>query len=450
MRKLILCLFVLVAFFSVSVTWAGTVYVPLAVDQDLNGNRLETVIRITNTSANTDRAFSYLLIPANSDGTERNEDDIVEILLTPRSTFLLQNLVANGQTGMVEISAASEISVTARLEGMSVESVPVLGADTPVITSFNLLPGGTDVALQGWSRVDQQQQTDFHLVNLGQVATNCSTTIYDGNGSTLLNGFSFTQKAVSQRSYPDVLSLIGISNRDEITAVFNCDQAFYPYSTIHDLASGEVLFVSPSGSGRSSLLPPSEGPPREPGATVFELPGVFHTPTPGNEMRRFNVAHQGNPVYSRIILDMDLRHGGWHPRSGDLHSIFWLNRGGAWRNNVFGYMNAFGPNSNKIKLATNVNLNGGERSKTVGTVLQEGETYHIHFEYDTNIDVYFVEVKDSTGQLVVRIVDQPTANTIRTTEQSWYVVFGHNAGAAGREVPTYGWNYMNLLLQWVP
>jgi hypothetical protein len=449
MRKLILCLLVLAALVGASVTWAGTVYVPLVVDQDLNGSRLETVIRITNTSATTDRIFSYYLIPSNTDGTERNEDDITEVLLTPHGTFLLENLVANGQTGMVEISAASEISVTARLEGMSVESVPILGADTPVISSFNLLPGGTDAALQGWSRVDQQQQTDFHLINLGQSTANCVATIYDGNGSTLLSGFDFVQKPLSQSSFPDVLSLIGIATRDEITAVFNCDQSFYPYSTIHDLNGGEVLFVSPSGSGRSSLLPPSDGPPVEPGATVLEKPGVFHTPTQGNESKRFNLAFPGNPVFSKIILDMDFRHGGWHARSDENHAIFWLNRGTKWRNNLFGYFNTFGPGENKVKLSTNVNLNGGIRAKTVGATLQPGNVYHVHFEYDTNTNVYFAEISQN-GQSVVRVTDQPTANNINTVEQNWFVDFGHERGAAGPEVPTYGWDYMNLLVQWIP
>ena len=450
MRKLILCLLTLALLSGASAVWAGTVYVPLVVDQDLNGNRLETVIRITNTSADTDRSFTYLVIPANTDGTVRNEDDLLEVLLTPQSTFLLQNLMTNGQAGMVEISAASEISVTARLEGSSAEGAPILGADTPVITSSNVRLGGTDVALQGWSRVDLEEQTDFHLVILGQAPANCTATIYDGNGATLLNGFEFAQGPLSQRSYPDVLSLLNVSTRDEITAVFNCDQSFYPFGTIHDLVGGEVLFVPPSGSGRSTLLPPSDGPPVEPGATVLEVPGVFHVPVPGAESKRFNMEFPGNPTFSRIILDMDFVHGGWHARSNDNHGIFWLNRGSKWKNNLFGYLNVFGPEENKLKLSSNANLGAGNvRAKTVGAALQPGTTYHVHFEYNTNTDTYFAEISEN-GQLVVSVSDRTTVNKINTVEENWFVDFGHERGAVGPEVPTYGWQYMNLLVQWLP
>lgn len=450
MRKFSLCLLVLAALVGASTAWAGTVYVPLVVDQDQNGNRLETVIRVTNTSPSLDRSFSFLLIPANSDGTVRNDDDLTEVLLTPQSTFILQNLVANGQVGMVEISAASEISITARLEGTNTQSEAIVGAETPVITSDSVIPSGTSVALQGWSRSDLEQQTDFHFVNLGQSDTDCAITIYDGNGSTMLNGFNFTRPPLSLISFPDVLSLINITNRDEITAVINCNQSFYPFSTIHDLASGEVLFIPPSGSGRSTLLPPSEGPPVEPGATVLEVPGVFHVPRQGEESKRFNVAFPGNPRFSRIILDMDFVHGGWHPRSDENHGIFWLNRGLKWRNNLFGYLNVFGPGENKLKLSSNAGLGAGNiRAKTVGAALQPGSTYHVHFEYNVNTGTYFAEITEN-GQLVVVVSDRTTVNNINTTEENWFVDFGHERGAAGPEVPTYNWQYMNLLVQWIP
>ena len=452
MRKPALCLLALIMLFSASATWAGTVYVPLVVDQTSNGHNLETVIRITNTSPTEDRAFNYLLITRNSDGTDRNEDDITEILLTPRSTFILTNLVNGTQAGMVEISAPSDIAVTARLEGTSAQSQPILGAEMPVITSSNAVTGGFNGVLQGWSRADLQRQTDFHLINLGQITANCTATIFDGNGSTLLNGFSFTQRPLSQSSFADVLSLINIVDRDEVVAVFNCDQAFYPFSTVHDLITGETLFIGPSGSGLSGLQPPGDGglPPVEPGATVLQRPGTFHVPSPGNESHHIDINMPGNPEFKKIVLDMDFFHGGWHPISNDNHAIFWLNRGTRWRNNLFGYFNAFGPNANNVKLSTNADFGAGNiRAKTAGIALQSNNVYHVHFEYDVVADVYFAEISQN-GQILARVVDNPTTNRIRTVENNWFVAFGHETGAVGPEVPTYDWQYQNLQVQWIP
>ena len=452
MRKLILSILTLALLAGAGAAFAGTVYVPLVIDQDSGGNFMETAIRVTNISETDDRVFSYLTIFQNTDGTDRNEDDVQEILLVPRGSIVLKGLVARGQRAMVEISGGSEIAVSARLEGTNAQSEQILGAEIPVISSANAVNGGSEAVLQGWIREDQALFTDFHLVNLGSLEATCLANIYDGNGSRLLRDFSFTQRPLSQSTFTDVLSLINIVNRDEITARFNCNQTFFPFATVSAMNSGEMLLIHPSGTGASQLQPPGDGglPPVVPGATTFSRPGVFHVPTVGNESIHFDVPMPGNPVFSKIILDMEFFHGGWHPRSGDNHGIFWLNRGDRWRNNLFGYFNTFGPNTNTIKLSTNADLGAGNiRAETVGAVLNPGTTYQVHFEYDTNLNVYFAEISVN-GTVIRRVSDVPTVNAIRTVDNNWFVAFGHESGAIGPEVPTYGWRYSNLRVQWIP
>jgi len=430
--------------------WAGTVYVPLVVDQVREeGTLVQTEILLTNNSPFETKSFTYYVIPTFSDGTDRPDDSGTDILLQPRSTFILQELVEPGEVAMVEIDADPEISVAARLNAVDAEGTPTLGTRTPVVSSDNLTPAGQPAYLQGWDRVGELVETDFHLVNLGQVETNCTASVIGPQGA-IVEDVPISQPALSQRSVPDVLGFLGLGTAEDVSAVFQCDQPFYPYATVHDLETGEIRFLEPSSSGRSTLLPPGETDPPVDGAMVYEEPGTFHVPTVGNERARFDIPMPGNPTFSRIILDMDFVRGPWNQPTNENHSIFWLNRGTRWRSNLFGYFNAFGPGRNIVKLSTNAGLPPGAiQAKDVGVILEEGVRYHVHFEYDTNLNRYEVIVTQNGAQ-VARIADVATVNTIRTVDENWFIVFGHEPGAVGPEVPTYGWQYANLRIQWVP
>ena len=71
MKKL-LASFLLLAFASLP-AMAGTVYVPLVVDQELGNNLLTTEIRVTN-NAQTVKGFSYLVLPSFTAGTRPSDD----------------------------------------------------------------------------------------------------------------------------------------------------------------------------------------------------------------------------------------------------------------------------------------------------------------------------------------------------------------------------------------
>lgn len=430
---------------------AGTVYIPFVVDRDLdNGTLVQTEIHLTNNSRNQIRGFTYLVLPAGSDGTERGEDDGTDILLQPLSTFVLREVVAPGASAMVEIIADNEISVVGRLVSINPDGSRNLGAVIPPIDSNSVINAGVDGYLQGWRRIAGQMATDFAMVNLGTSETTCAAFIQTATGTPLTNGIEFTVPPLSQRNFPDVLSLLGLQAVEGISAYFNCNQPTFPFSATFDFDDGELLFFPPSASGRSTLQPPGMTDPPIPGAMLFELPGLFHRPTIGNEQKRFNIPMPGNPVFSRIVIDMDFVHGGWQQPSNNNHNIMWFNRGTVWRSNNFGYVNSFGPGSNFIKLTTNANLPAGVvQTKQQGAQLFEGNTYHLHFEYDTAIDRIIVQVSQN-GNNLVNIVDVPTVNTIRTVDNNWFVSVGHGPDEEGPELPTYNWEYRDFRAQFVP
>lgn len=451
MKLVLRCLILVAIILSAGPVLAGTVYVPLATDVELDGNRLATEIRVLNTSPTAFRSFRYYVIPEGTDGTDRPEGPVGELVqLAPRTSFLLRDLVADGESAMVEISADDEIHVSSRLISDDVSGAPLLGHEMPVVSSENVVPADGSAALQGWARTATDLRTDFHLMILSESSATCSARVFGPDGEILAAGVTFGQQPTSLRTFPDVLSLLQVVERDEISAIFSCDQPFYPFSVTSSRLTGELLLMVPSASGRSALTPPGDREDPEPGAMVFERPGVFHRPTVGNESRRFDIPFPGNPTFSRIVLEMDFTHGGWAPDPTDNHGIFWINRGDRWRSNNFGYFNAFGPGTNQVRLATNANLPATVvQGRSVSAFLAPGTTYRVRFEYDTVADFYESTIFRD-GEVLATVRDEPTVNQIRTVDENWYLVFGHNVETAGSEVPTYGWTYSNLRVQWIP
>ena len=421
----------------------GTVYVPLLMNVSKDGHRVVTEVTLTNFS-NSRQTFTELLIPRNVNGVNLDRRDALTRSLGARSSTSLQSSVGNGGLAMVELTLPPEIVVTSRLVVTS--GVDGRGAEVPVLSSDNLIPAGRKAYLQGWIRDLPNLRTDFHFINLGESSVNCTIVIQDTAGRLLHSGYSFGLGGLRLFSLSDALSLLNVNGLEQVVLSFDCDQPYFPFATVHDAQSGGVTFVSPAGSGASTLRAPTGG------RIVHEEPGLFHRPTVGNESIRFNYSFPGNPTFSKIFLEMDFKHGGWNPfavpQVSDNHAIFWLHRGSRWRENVFGYVNAFGPESDFVKSATNAGQ-ADMQSKAQSVTLQPGVTYHVEYEYDTTAGFYEVRITQG-GQEIVRIRDVATVNTIRTIEGLWFVDIGHMPGAVGPEIPSYNWEYSNLRVEWVP
>ncbi|HSL85026.1 MAG TPA: hypothetical protein VLF66_19800, partial [Thermoanaerobaculia bacterium] len=149
-------------------------------------------------------------------------------------------------------------------------------------------------------------------------------------------------------------------------------------------------------------------------------------------------------------------HAGWSNNPSENHSLFWLHRGACcwpkWQENITAFANAFGPNSNQVKMISNMNLPGFEKVRgQTGASLQPGHTYHLHFEYDTTQGIAFMEITQG-GNRVAYTTMPTTVNRLRPDGSgAWMIYFGHeHAGSHGPERPTYGWRYQNLRVEFIP
>lgn len=437
--------------------WGGTLYVPLVLEQELDGNRLTTEVRVTNESSGV-RAFSYLFLPQWSDGTvPERQAASVRLELEPHQSVVLADLVAPGERGVLEVTADAEVSVTSRLVSVTAAGRARPGVELPALTSENRRAAGETAVLQGWRR-DLGQETDFYLLNLGHEAASCEVAVYRRRGGLIIEE-TIAVPPLGLAAFDDVLGLISEDRRNEVSATVRCDQEFHPFALTVDRKTAEAVYIAASGSGRSTLAPPGAEPPGGPPPPAVECPrgaffekaGPFHRPSPGKETRRFVLSTPAGQLYTRLVVDVEFVPGDWSQRPDGNHSIFWLNRTERWAGNVFGYVNVFGPDKNIAKISTNAGLPRGQiRAYNESAVFERGVRYHVHYEYDTVTRVMeAVFTADPGGpdeHEVARVTGATTAREIRTEEPGFFLYFGHSP-SPGPEEPTYDWLYLNLCVQ---
>ena len=471
------------ATFAAGALSAGTVYVPFASDLTIGGIHYTTELLASNADPGTPRRFSTFYIPAAADGTQRSGAG-VGVAVDPARTLLIKNLAAPGTAGMLEIAAAPQIALSARLVASNGAGNRLSISYLPLITSDTVAPAGERVDVQGWDRQGSNTVTHFALINLGGAPASCSIKVMRANG-TQVGGTALLQPVpLSMGFYPDALALLGETHLSNARAELTCDQPFYAFALVQDVLTGHLRFVPPSGSGRSTLVSPAEGPgtggdgggggggggtgggdgntTTSGGALVFEVPGLFHVPakgSPESHTRVYNIQVPTNKRYGKVIVDVDVTNAGWYAKEPNKHhSVFWLHRGkylsGKWESNVFGNIGAYGGNGASVKMATNVNLGKGQMQaakKNVGFV--PGGTYHFRYVFDTDGRNRTLSVSQG-GKEIGAMQDNLIPKGVWTDESGYFMIyFGHEnhwAAGLGPEVPSYGWQYSNLRVAFQP
>jgi hypothetical protein len=436
---------------SVSPALAGSVYVPAATDHVVEGVRYQTQVWVTNNDEDL-RQFTSYFIPTESDGTERPENWGDTSAIPAGGTMLLGSVAGSGETGMLEISGAPLIVVTARMVATK-DGVTGLGAAIPVISSKNLFAADTVAHNQGWVR-SGDLRSDFGLVNLGPEEATCSISVFRSDGSQIQNTAVITVPPLTQRQFDDALAILGVQAISAVRSETSCDQPFYSYLRTYERITGDVFLTLPTHTiGESTLNPPgTQTPPPQsacttPGVLCYSKPGTFFVPTVANDYRRetWNVP-AGD--YTKLRMRVDIVHGGWTAPSSGLHLAFWLARDGRHRN-LYGFAGFKGPGSNSLLFRHGIDLEAGAKPKfTRNFQAIPGQTYKIDFVYNTSPRTLSMKLMDANGNVIHEIVDRPNVNTIHLAQGEPITAdFSNVRGANPIEPPSYGWQYRNLLME---
>ena len=449
MRKPLVGCFVL-SVLGTAAAFAGNVYIPVPDTAGKNGSTHVLQVWITN-SGTAQRPYSATLLQAETDGTKR-PGKAPESPIPAGRTLRIGNLGAPGRVGLLEIAADSQMTVEARLNSAAASGQASQGS-VPVISAENLFEASESAVLNGLGRSDLTgEHTNLGVVNLGTARSQCVLRAFRSNGTQIGGNVSLSFQPLSLRHFPDAFALLREPQTADARIEVSCNQPFYAYAEA--VSNSQVFYVMPSASGASGVGGGGGGgtpTPTNPGALVVKYDGLLHTAARGDEKERIDINLERPLTVRKLILDMDFVPGPWNrSKSPGNHAIVWLYRE-KFRGNTIANVNAFAPKSS-LKAAQNIDLGPGiAEAAEAGVAWEQGKRYHLKYIYDAQIRKVSVEL--SAGGQVIKRLELPATSpggVLDIPSRGLIVEFGHWGFEPGPEVASYGWQYSNLKIEFVP
>ncbi len=238
--------------------------------------------------------------------------------------------------------------------------------------------------------------------------------------------------------------------------------------------STDVVDASASDSveirdAQDALVPDSLRADVAADATCLGMPFVFTRPEPFVPTVAVPILRVDIPItpvvtYGRIDVDLDFLRGAWAmpaPATGGIHNIFWLHRGvrgGNWLDNVVMYMNVIGRRA--FRLSSNLGITDRaiwSQNIEDGFPSVEGQRYHVETMYDAAGQRRSFRVTQGSS-VIANAQDVPVVASIPSRspypggQSAFFLEIGVGAWdpAGGPEVPTYGWEYSNVVIRFHP
>jgi hypothetical protein len=172
----------------------------------------------------------------------------------------------------------------------------------------------------------------------------------------------------------------------------------------------------------------------------------------GHEKQQYLIGLGRAITSKKVIVDLDVIPGAWNTAKQNAnHALIWLYRG-KFRGNTIANVNAFGPPRISLKMNENLDLpQGGVAAKEIPVPWEKGTLYHLHYVYDFAANSITCDLT-SGGQTVKSMAMAGTSKqkAVSIPTQGMTVEFGHYANQSGPEVASYGWQYLNLRIEFVP
>lgn len=454
--------------------FAGTVYIPIPDPGGLTGSANSIKVWLSN-SGTAQSTVTTTLLDADTDGTHRSAPG-TQNTIAPGQTIVFSGSGISGKVGLLEIVADSaDVAVNARLTTLGKGGLFAY-SELPVISSANLFASGKTATVQGLGRDTQTgDASSLGIVNLGQQAAQCSVKVFRANGLQVVPAVPLALKPLSFLYFSDTLGILNEPNAVDVRIQVSCNQAFYLYGTFFSGTTSQLLFLSPAAAGStltapggSTPAPPSTPPPTTPttptpptptpdptptvSGNVFQVPGLFHIPSVGHEKKQYLIGLNRAVNSKKVVVDLDVIPGAWNTAKQNAnHALIWLYRS-KFRGNTIANVNAFGPPRISLKMNENLDLpQGGVTAKEVPVPWEKGILYHLHYVYDFSTNSITCDLT-SGGRAVKSMAMTGTSKqkAINIPTQGMIVEFGHYANQSGPEVASYGWQYLNLRIEFVP
>ncbi|MGH9362105.1 MAG: hypothetical protein ACRD2T_09320 [Thermoanaerobaculia bacterium] len=414
---------------------AGTVYVPVTKDE-VQGKVYRTKVWVTNTSS-VARRFSHLFLPAETDGTKRGATTPAQTLTVPAGgTLLLSSLGPAHQIGLLEISGAPQLVVTARLEASDQTAPAVASAHLPVLSSDNLVEGGKTAFLQGLARGQAGLISNLGIVNLAQAATQCTISAFRSNGTQIGTNAVITLQPLSSREFADAYGLLQEAAIADSAFAVNCAEDFYAYATVLDPVNTQAVYVTPAYSLASTLKVPGE-PGGPPGSVEFLVPGVFLDAKPGDSFKVIDLPANPTTRYKKAIVEFDLRVGPMTLGPRNFYGVTSFRRND--RTLFYGLI----VRDDRDKTILDMGVEDDIVTGSNGGPWKANSNYYVIFEYDTDTELLSFKLFRA-GVLVEQLTGDINHTDLIANNNLLRVDFGMKGIADFAYFPPIGWRYSNL------
>lgn len=460
-------------FTSLVPAFAGTVYVPVAPPLKVGDVIYRTRIAVGN-PGDTARQLTTSFIASGQDGAQAGTKPATATV-PAHGTLVLTNLAPAGREGMLEISGAPELAVSARLEAVSRAGRLLSGASLPVVGSDQLVPGGAVAQLQGIGRPAAGVRHRFGLIHLGLEEAACTAAAYRTTGAPVGKPVAFTVPALSHNQVAAPLAGFGAARFTEARVEVSCESPFYVYA-VQLSPEGAATVAGPSVTLESALVGVQElldvteeglryedfmgedqpsgehedegGSSNDAAGAVVASPdrlsfrGVFLNARKGDSYRVFDLPLSQGVRYKRITVDFDLYLNKWvNPL---FHGVMALRRTGD-RNERALYEGLI-LRGDRAKTILDLGRDRLARDKKSGP-WRPRSNYHLRITTDAAARLITLQVFQG-GRLVHTLAGQMTTpDLVVTGGRKIRVDFGGTKVADGAYFPPYGWKYSNLVVQ---
>jgi hypothetical protein len=269
---------------------AGQVLIPV-VGHHAPGSQIvyRTEVWITNPGQVDAQAVAHF-VQQGSDGMAPHAGDTV-VMVPAGATVLLAKVAANGEGGILELSAAADLVVRARLDALAesaesaasgaaaavaasdaadgievldgagaIDAIDVLSeanaadrsgkawsstAVQPVL-SAGALGAGEVAHLQGLGRQPGGEVTDLGLLNLSQQAASCQVSAFASDGSRVAAPAAVSLPPLGTLQLEDAFGSLGAQRLSGGRFEVSCDQPFHAYAAVFAAGGSVIEAVAPS------------------------------------------------------------------------------------------------------------------------------------------------------------------------------------------------------------
>jgi len=411
---------------------AGTVYLPLAINQNVDGNLYRTVLWATNTS-NAARQIEVRFIDTMTEGVEGGQ--VRKVNVPPGASVPVGNLIQGN--GFAEITADESIVFVAEVKSFDATGQPLSSASVPLIDGENLLPADAIAHLLALERTTGDSLTNLGLVNLSPEAAECTIRAFRPEGGQIASTARIAVPALGHREFADAFGILGEPSIDGARIEASCNAPYFAYATVFSAHPAAIHFVTPASGGPAALSAPITG------GTLVNMPGNFFTATPAGSIREIVVPIEAGQRFSSLTVEFDVATqrfptnlftatvGLLRPVPGGLYWNHTVRAGGQFRS------------------VLDMGVGDGLVHRGQSNVWGEFTNYRVKAIYDTSTGTIDFQLYRG-NQLVEQLVGAIGRFDLSHNGEGIRVVFGLSKIYDNAFFPPYNWRFSNLRVSGVP